>query len=364
MAKKTAKVKKRSRNKEPYATFRRATHDGGEPSCWNLYTDGVSSSMLNDFLTCREQLRLSAVKGYKPKSTPLPFAFGTCVHWILEQVYSRETKPLDHSGVKKYIAEFEELWYKEMPAPTQKALDTQQYVYTLAEAVLPTYFVRWRGDFPRYKYPAPCEAPTPRKWLGLETKYRVEYEFPDKTIVPVVGTRDGFFESKDGKRWMFDTKCRSVIDEDATLDTLPFDLQQMLYLWATRKQTGVCPNGTVMNIVRRPQHRQLKGESLKDFGERVAEDVQKESRWDHFFKRVWMELLPSEIDEWEHTQLAPLLRDVRDWYDGAGPHYMNPNALITKYGRCQMYSLIVNDDPTGYVQRKPGTVLSYQTDIV
>lgn len=332
------------------------------PSRWNFWEEGITSSMLSLFLTCREQLRLSAVCGWRGYSTPMAISFGTCIHWCLEQQYATKKKPTA-AGIRKLVQTFEKLWNAERPNPPKNAREQQEHVYLLAESVLPSYFERWAGDFPGEKYPVKTSHPPINSWLGLETKFSVPFTYPDGTKTVIRGTRDALFESKKNQIWGFDTKCYSMINENDIMDTLPFNLQQMLYLWATWKETGKVPSGVVMNIVRRPGHRQLVQETLKDLGKKIVDDVSKPNRWDHFFIRIYMEITKGEIQEWHDTVLLPLMEDVRLWWSGVGPHYMNPNALVSKYGRCEMFNAIVYNDYGPYYQKGFGEILNYQTEI-
>lgn len=354
-----AKIRKKLKKAKgsPYALVR------GAPSAWNFWEEGVSSSLLGLWLSCREQFRLEVVEGWRPQSTPYYFAFGTCVHWCLEQVYGTMKAPPNAKQCKKLVAQFEKLWKSERPNPPRAQLELQEKVYGLAEAVLPAYFTRWAGDFLGHTYPVKHNTTSPRRWVGLESRFRVPFTFPDGKQTWIVGTRDGVVLGKKDEVRIFDTKCRSVIDEDETIDLLPFDLQQMLYLWVTWQEMNQCPSGTLMNILRRPGHRQGKSETSKEFFARVAKEVADPRKWDHFFLRVEMDVSKDEVQEFHDEVLLPLMLDLRAWVEGTAPHYKNPNALTSKYGKCAMYAGIVHNNFSGYSKRKPGTIMSYQTDI-
>lgn len=331
-------------------------------SRWNFWEEGVSSSLLNLWLTCREQFRLEVVEGWRSHNTPFYFAFGTCSHWCLQQAYAKPEIP-NAKGVAKLVGDFERLWKKERPQAPQKQRESQEKVYGLAEALLPTYFQRWAGDFPGEKYPRRHNTVQPKTWEGLEKRFEYTYTYPDGKKVPIRGTRDGLIYDAKRKLWLFDSKFRSVINEEDTLDTLPHDFQQMLYLLVTMEEYKQAPAGTVMNIARRPGHRQGQNEGLREFLKRVAKDVANPKRWDHYFMRVQMDITPREIQEWRTTQLDPLMLDVRAWWEGRAPHYMNPNALISKYGRCQMFNAIVFKNYNGLYRRPAGSIMNYQTDL-
>lgn len=341
-----------------------AKFQGRHESVWNPWVEGLSSSTLGLWLKCREQFRLEMVEGWRNESVPLALAFGTCMHWCLERLYQANVVPADpKKWAKKRVSEFEALWKEERPGASQKQLETQERVYGLAEAVLPAYVQRWAGDFPGGEYPVQTKVAAPKKWAALETRFKVWWTFSDGKQMPIVGTRDGLFRDKRGKLRVFDTKCRSIINEEDTIDLLPTDLQQMLYLWSVWSEFGEVPAGTTMNIVRRPGHRQGTDESLKEFCARVAKEVSDPKRYDHYFMRFQMDITLGEIESWRDNVLGPILEDFRAWWEGRAPHYLNPEALVSKYGRCAMFGKIVFNNNVGLYRRKPGTVMKYQTDI-
>ena len=349
-------VRRRTRRGNRSALFR-----GKHPSRWNFWEEGQSSSLLSLWLSCKEQFRLMVVEGWINDRTPLSFAFGTCMHWCLEQAYSAREAP-SQKGCRRLVEEFESLWKKERPNAPKSQLQVQEMVYGLAEAVLPTYFKRWAGDFKDGKYPKGHNTARIKKWEGLETRFKIKYTYPDGKSTWICGTRDGLFRDEGKYLRLFDTKCRSVISEEDTIDTLPSDLQQMLYNWATLEQTKEAPAGTLMNIVRRPGHRRGKEESLREFFERVRKDVEKPNRWDHYFIRIEMDLTKKEILDWKRTFLDPLMEDFRGWWEGRHPHYTNPKSLISKYGRCGMFNAICFGNFAGLSRKKAGTILNYQTE--
>lgn len=331
---------------QPLSLFR-----GTELSLWDFFRDGVTSSFLNSFMTCREQTRLSYVQGWGSRRVPLAFEFGTCVHWILEQIYGEPAASWeDTKDIVALIDDYQFRWRKEVKMPSKHQLDQQELVYGMAEVVLPFYLQRWAGDFDgKKRYPSDPEPPA--EWLSLEEDFMVPFTFPDGKVVPIRGKRDGVFKTKKGRVKVFDTKCRSIINDDDILDTMPLDLQQMLYLWATQTEMKAPPAGMILNVVRRPGHRRGKEETLADFLERMRQDVSKKARWDHFFVRYEMAITPGEINSWYKDVLTPILHDVRGWWEGRHPHYANHSALVTKYGRCQLFQPIVKNDYTDCYRR-------------
>jgi PD-(D/E)XK nuclease superfamily len=330
-----------------------------QPSVWQFYRHGITSSLLSRFLECREQTRLLYVNGLQSRHVSMAIEFGTCCHWILEQAYgqiirnNKSGHPVvpPQSWVDHAVKTYEGIWISRVEAPTEFQLKQQEHVYALAEAVLPEYFKRWGSDFSGKNAVGISNGVTVvAKWESLEALFNVPYKFFDGVSVPIRGRRDGTFRDKNGKLWVFDTKCRSVISDNDILDTMAVDLQQMLYLWVTWKETGEIPSGYVLNVIRRPGQRLATYSSLKELVAKVRSEIAKKP--DYYFIRYQCVIAASEIRNWEKQILVPLMRDVRNWWDGNAPHYMNPLALISKYGRCGMFKAITQGDMSDCYKRE------------
>lgn len=344
-------------------THDRFRNEDGHSNFWQLERDGVSQSFVSSFLTCRVQTYLRYVEGLVSRRVPFYFAYGTCVHWLLERLY-RKRQPPKHPKrwVKSRIKAYEQQWLQEVPTPTDYQLTDQEKVYLLAEAQMPSYIERWIGDFPKHKYPIETTTARPSKWLELEQRFNVIFRYPDGLKVPLCGTRDGLFETREAETYILDHKCRSVIVDQDILETMHLDFQLMFYLWATWKQRGHCPDGAVLNIIRRPGQRMRVDEPLTDFAARVCKDIENPKRWDHYFIRYRLVLSgSSEVRDWERTRLIPIMREIRAWWEGRAGHYTSDQHLLTKYGRSDMFHPIVYDDRSDcFIREKP---MDYQTTL-
>ncbi len=363
MAKKKTALAKRGGEKSPKYQIG-DKWQGKHKSLWIPERDGASSSLLDAFLTCKEQMRLAYVEGLVSHRTPYYFAFGTCIHWVLKNLYGKHTPPKDAvKWGKRQVVEFQRLWTEEAKRPTAQALAQQEKVYAVARAVLPNYVRRWRGDFPGEKYPVRTKVARPHEWLGLEQRFSVPYTYHDGVVVPIVGTRDGVFKTKRGHIWVFDTKCRSVIIDADILETMPTDLQIMLYLWATREELGKMPHGFLLNTVRRPGIHWRVDDTPATYAKRVATDVSDPGRWDHYFIRYEMgDIDDADLDCWREEVLDPLMYDLRGWWTGEHPHYPNHRNLITKYGRSTFFNAITHGNMDDlYTRKRP---MAYQESLV
>jgi hypothetical protein len=246
-----------------------------------------------------------------------------------------------------------------MAIPSQ--LKQQEQVYQLSEAVMPIYLQRYDGDFTG-KYTYPNESAKPKKWHSLEEIFCYPYVFPDGRKTFIRGRRDGVFVDAKNRFWVMDTKCRSYIDHEEILDTMPLDFQQMLYLWITheemvqKKLKPYWPQGTVMNVIRRPQQRQKKDETERQLYDRIAQEyaanINTQNPDDMKYIRYQMEVKPQEIENWKKKQLDPIMTDIREWWEGTRQHYARTKHLVSKYGRAGMYAPIVHGDFSNCYKRK------------
>lgn len=341
-----------------------------EKSLWNLWRDGVTASFLSNWVEDREQCRIQYIDGLSSRNVPIYFEYGSCCHWILEQIYGakntfgQELTSLSKDQrlefctlcVKEWVDRYSAKWLSEVPRPTQKQLDQQELVYGFAEVVMPSYFLRWDGDFTGH-YSHPNKTTTPAEWRSLEEEFNFPYVFPDGRSCPIRGKRDGTFYDKARRIYVFDTKCRSVHNDETSTETLPKDIQQMLYLWITHEElrnlrdTSTWPSGTIMNVIRRPGHRRGENEALPHFLERIRKDVISIKKYDHNYIRNQMLMTPMEVMTWKKTQLDPIMQGVRMWWEGTFPHFLNPSVLTTKFGKNRFYAEMLGQTSAAYYKR-------------
>lgn len=349
----------------------------GNFGVWNLWRDGVTSSFLDMFTTCREQTRLAYVEGLSGHSSPMGIEYGSCIHWILEQAYRHWG--LEHAEfgqavsteyVESWVKQYEKVWLTLNPDPTTDQLQQQELIYGYAESVLPAYFRRWCGDFTGEYSEMANPTSRPVEFLSLEEEFRVPYKYPDGVTVWLRGKKDIRFRDKRGKKWIMDTKCLSIIKDEEIADLFPTDLQQLIYVLADLIDTNEMSQGSIKNINRRPGHRRSRRggveEPLRDFFARIKTDADDVSQWDMkdekttgWFVRWEMAMLESELIAWKRDTFDPLMQDVRDWVEGKSPHYATHKNATTKYGRCSMFGpLIKNDYSRVYKRERPFPELS------
>jgi hypothetical protein len=173
--------------------------------------------------------------------------------------------------------------------------------------------------------------------------------------VKLVGRMDGNFHPMKGRKviWLFETKSKSRIGESGEtnlVDIMPFELQTNLYLGAMSVMYKELPAGLLLNIVRRPNFRGKKGESIEALATRVSEDVKK--RPDHYFIRLRMTIDNKDLARTRHEHEA-MVNEFAQWSKGKAAHYRNSDHCENKYGTCEYLRVCARGDYGGLYQRHP-----------
>ena len=205
-----------------------------------------------------------------------------------------------------------------------------------------------------------------RKWMAVESNFKIPFELPSGTTTYLNGKIDGAFLS--GKKiWLFETKNLGRIDESNIVEMLPFNFQLNLYMYALSQVSDHSIGGALYNITRRPGQRQGATEPNFRFLGRIAEDIAK--RPDHYFMRFEVPTDRGHIDNWSFQVLEPILLDMERWWNSIKGGstwedtmntYPNPSALVSEYGRCSMFNIIVRNDRSGhYIRNTPFPELEF-----
>ena len=316
---------------------------------WNLWDDGVSQSFIGSYCFCRAQTRLKYLELWQSDGTSLPLEFGNCSHWLFSKIYQLSEAPTVKM-ILDLLKKYKKNWKKDNPLPSIKALKNQERIYGMIAEVLPEYIKRWDGDWTgKYRYGN--DTVRPEKWLDLEERHTREYVYPDGKKTFMLAVFDGAFYDKKKGIWIFESKTKGRIDEETLQDCILFDTQVMLSLWIARDVVKKKPSGVLYNVLRRPGQKDFKGETLKEFCGRVKKDVSNVKRYDHYFKRWEFAIDYSEVLEWKKDFLDPVMLEIRMWFEGKLPTYVDPFSLVSKYGRCDMYAPLVWGDYTKCSQR-------------
>lgn len=335
---------------------------GTEPSFWKFWTHGVTASMMGVYFDCHEQMRLEYVEGWSPRSESFALAFGTCVHWILENFYADRSEyakyPPDDDTIERMMDRYTEYWNATHPSPSQEQCRQLEEVCGYAENALPGYFDRFGGDFTgRYNYGYGHGVSRPVEWLCLEEVFEIPYTYPDGRTVPLRGRIDGVVVDEQGRVLIFDTKTKSIIDEAKIAKMLSADFQAMLYLtvaeeWYKAGKLPKRPSGAILNIFKRPLHRQKQKETLSEFHVRLRDEYKKPESFDDRFFRIQVTTTQADVQQWKRTRLDPAMDGIRGWWEGRYPHEIRDNHLEMRYGSVRMFQPITCGDFTNLYKRE------------
>jgi hypothetical protein len=316
---------------------------------WSLERDGVTQSMLNKFMTCKEQFRLSYVEAYRGKSkgSTLALEFGSCFHDILDMVYSwSKTANLPvvfaegfEQGIRPICKQAVQIYRKhKYDAIKDKLEDMEEFEFSLecAETILPTYFKFWEHDF------------DDGEWVALEEVFDVVYNYLPIPI-RVRGKFDGV-KRINGQLWLFETKTKGTVNETQIGYQLPFNLQVMLYCWAIYMKYGEYPVGVIYNLIKRPAHRGRKDESKRDLARRIGLDVYQDR--EAYFSRLNGSIHSSEIKEWMERDFHPIMAELYKWCTDDKTSYRNSSACIQGWGACPMLEICGTGATHNYIQRE------------
>lgn len=305
---------------------------------YNLKRDGVTQGLLEKFQSCREKARLF-LEGWSTKTESAAPVQGNLGHAVLEQAYEAirvgKVKGVHTSqDVKKITSKIEQQWELEHPRPSKFQTETKEMAFAIVEATLPVYFDYWKKDLTKFK------------WEHVENSFCM----PIKTsvgAVPVRGKMDGVY--KNPRVWLFETKFKSLINEEDLVDVLPIDKQVNTYLLVLARTLKVSPAGVLYNVVRRTSLKLKKGETLQAFMRRLVEDIKK--RPDFYFMRYEIAVTKSDLDTFE-KELQAMVQDFVDWYEGKSGHYRCSQSCITKYGRCEYLNVCSSQNYAMLAKRK------------
>lgn len=289
---------------------------------WSPFVNGISYSALSNWLGCREQSRLNLL-GWQRRQRMSSADYGTMFHEALELTYGyfvKHGRVPSRAWLVRCANELTDRWLDKVTAKggNEFAIQDIERHGGIITALLPLYVDFWPKDF---------DGTT--EWEALEG--RMYTRAPVDAPVYFKGYVDGLFNLGD-RPWVMDTKTRGRIDADTTSSAVNIDLQLNLYCWMVWQNTGRLPEGTRYNIIRNPQLKQKKRESLSDFIDRVAADAAERPKF--YFLRFEVPLEGrKELDAFA-ANIGALVDDFLRWFYGVGPHYRATSACTSGKWPC------------------------------
>src|SRR5690606_22991400 len=176
--------------------------------------------------------------------------------------YGALDEPVTPEGTVEYVLEEYE---SENEIDSWTLDQRQEWVSVSAKltAIFPAYTVYW------------SKADADFKWLEREDIFKVPMPVTlrngKEVEVPITGMRDGLVEKKKS-RLVFETKTKGRINYGGISNTVLFDFQCNLYLWAAnRTHPGVSFSGFIYNLI----HTSNLRINVKNDGPEFVERLQK-----------------------------------------------------------------------------------------
>ena len=283
--------------------------DNVKDQLWDLERDGLTQSMLLEFLACRKRADLGYRQGWSSLTTSNAITFGTLFHACLEKYYQAKDSDIPKL-ITDCLQEYKESVTKERQWTVEDA-ENHALNEGFIRSVLPKYVDNYKD-----------------KDAGKQYSF-VEKEFNVEIMgIRCRGKMDRVETNKDGAIWVVDTKTKSRIDPNIQ-DRLSYDPQVMLYILAYQTITGKLPAGFMLDIIQRPALRRGKEETLQHFVERVKKDVD-----ESYFARIQWRLDPKEFEVWKE-EFRQMVQEFKAWAEGRSATYRNPASCETRYGTCK-----------------------------
>ena len=284
-----------------------------DPRGYFLLRDGVTQSMLADFIDCRQRMKY-ILDLWESGQSKMALEFGSLWHYLLEQNYRaiREygsKAPLPFMDVVKL--------YLDDIGGIPLAPEDWEQAEAMAEALYIPYWEYWIADFKR-------------KWIGVESKFDVKlfkrYRFR--------GMRDGLFQGRSRSRWLLETKTTAWINESALDDVLNFDFQNLSYVTATEEETKKNVAGVLYNVIQKPGIKlgTKSNPDIPSWFKAIKADIQKSP--EKYFRRF--EVKYSDIQKKAfRNELLDKLAEFEVWLKGDLPTYKNQSACEKKKFTCE-----------------------------
>jgi hypothetical protein len=287
---------------------------------------GVTQSLLNRFILCRERFRLLVIDGLQSADSfnhRLEYGqmWHCCEEWFAQNKSWQDALRNYSVGLcQRYQTQQEQV----------------QHWYNVCKTQFPLYVQYW----------AKHKDVVQRTPLLQEVSFNVPYELPSKRVVRLRGKWDSVDLIGKGKSagiYLQENKTKADINEEQIKRQMQFDLQTMLYLVALQTELKQelrdgFPKGNLAgvryNVIRRPlsggrgsivRHK-AKGstpeETLEHYYGRLRDIIEESPQ--EFFMRWKVEVTQQDITRFRRECLDPLLESLCDWWEFISTHLDDP----------------------------------------
>lgn len=296
--------------------------------------DGVTFSLLNRFLACRERFRVRVIEGLRPAETfNHRIEYGNLWHACEEALAAHRADPDRNPADDSRWGERDEGVGNCWDVPLLSYAESLAHKYPLQQEQIDHWYNVCRVQFAEYvRYWSQHPDVTARTPLLQEAVFDVPYELPSGREVRLRGKFDSvdlIGEGKGAGVYLQENKTKGDVNHEAVRRQLTFDLQTMMYVVALGRIAPAGPRvpvkGVRYNVVRRPlsggqgtitRHKPSKknpaGESKAEFYSRLRGIIAEYP--DTYFARWKVEVGPADVTAFRRQCLDPILEQLCDWY--------------------------------------------------
>lgn len=272
------------------------------PSGWSLYGNGpksgLSQTMIQKFIVCRERFRIRYVEGLiSSGGVSDAIEFGNIFH----KAWELHCKGVPLKAILNKL--------------TARHPRTREAVYDphlckIAVTLLPIYLEYTKEDTKDFHY------------LRSEQKFNMPYQCGLGRIVHMKGKRDAEL-LRDGKLWLKENKTKSQINVEQLTHTLPYFVQPGLYLLSLQRDYPEYDiGGFIYDVVRKPGLKRKKNETEVQFLRRIRDDV--ESRPEHYFLMLEIDMDTKHLEEWRLRFFDPVISQICLWWESIKHNPFDP----------------------------------------
>ncbi len=297
------------------------------PKDFSLIKQGCTQSLACKFKQCPRKYLL-AINRWHSKFGQEKSAIGNIVHAVLSKRYSINSVIDD---IKYDINEEIKINNSKYNFIDRKQLE---FFKIVAQCILINYLKNYANDFK----------------TAFFTKVEEEFAVLFEGIL-WRGKRDGeHIVKKDKSLWIREIKNRSRINENNIMQGLQFDFQSNLYC-VTRDNEKEITSGFIYDMIRTPQSKPKKDETLQSFFQRLSEDIK--SRPEYYFMRFEVPLTVNDKGEFL-KELKNLSTDLNYFIDSYVNPYENKNSFSCIDGTfpCEYLEACAQGNMNGYYQSK------------
>ena len=299
-------------------SFNRIKHR--EPLWKGPQVDGISQSLINEFLSCRERFRIKVIEGLAAQPEfSAPLTYGNMWHLCEELHGAGENWK---AGLKEYADKLAKEFHS-----------SQVMIYKwqrICAMMFPIYLQHWYNDNEKMIS------------AGQERVFLTRYDLPSGRYVMLRGKLDEeILCPLENKMYLKENKTPGKIDPEKIGTRLTFDLQTMLYFIVFKKvhaesELGAYPvEGLFYNIARRPLSPGVKhcikpkaktkknpAETPTEFINRLEGLVKEDTS--EYFQRWKVSISDDGCKRFERTFLIPVLEQLCDWWEHIEQHPFDP----------------------------------------